>query len=969
MRTNNFSSRKNLVKAVAFFTLLFTCFVFVFALTLSSAKVLDGEDVVFADDYAYDDISTSNPTALSGDHGNPYLAEAGLSNFKLNDAGTHYVWSSYIETFENTTFSISNVSTDNNGSGGIMGIGKSDGYNFTGSKGSFSWETQGTGDDIIQLAVVNYSVPNIFKTFAGYANVTVTAKLSASISRESGDEDGYGITASTGKGTASSVSTSVGDKTTSVASNSTYLQLKFYGKGHKKADGLINGMVDSAKNSKVTISSINVKFTVEIKKATFEAGNVVTERAKGNTAVVDGVLSNGNWDYSTTTTFDPYITTSAQSTWPVWFENLTDEFNYAKDSFNGTIGKFSSYTNKSKTVDGITNVFKTSELSFVGTYKYTFNNDSGTGYDAKTSFAMGLAQLDVGDVTRTTENDVTTVTGAGFDISAMNGGAEDTKEILIDDVVVGKVKVTKVSKSKITLKLYIFMNADISVQITTTGYRPSTAAFSLNYSGIDPLDNAKPEALELRQNSNYTTSAIDNLGDEKDAATLYDDIEKLNWIREDVGSFAFETNVEDELEGNAPRVWFYTVDKVNALEDFDSIAIREFSNYTKIRNAIKYNTGTKGEYLEVANGAYWYSANGVYVLKTAQTIPDSYKGHYYTKVDEEYEIDDEDGTYFKPNYVLKSVVAAPEDYSGKYYDFVNVGYMLPFAYDSLSDFVYDFENGGVWFDGELIAGGIKSGNIVRVSGSGYYRFVFYTMDLAGNHGTNLARTTFYAKVDAVEPTFKVVIKYEDDQGSYSITENNGKNGTWTKGLTQVNVSINTKLSDGTKKSGVFSNYINLSGNTFSLNPSDERYFYQSIIEKNALENIPDADKYDAQDISNLSKAIVEQTRMMSANFFNVPPQMIVDILPPAPDQPLLTEAFLRAEPGSTLDRNVKSGIAAALSVAVKKNPLLSSALAPSSIIGNAYIGVEGIKSAVIAGDFSQGLSEIDPQLSRPSPAL
>ena len=161
----------------------------------------------------------------------------------------------------------------------------------------------------------------------------------------------------------------------------------------------------------------------------------------------------------------------------------------------------------------------------------------------------------------------------------------------------------------------------------------------------------------------------------------------------------------------------------------------------------------------------------------------------------------------------------------------------------------------------------------------------------------------------------------------------------------------------------------LSGNTFSLNPSDERYFYQSIIEKNALENIPDADKYDAQDISNLSKAIVEQTRMMSANFFNVPPQMIVDILPPAPDQRLLTEAFLRAEPGSTLDRNVKSGIAAALSVAVKKNPLLSSALAPSSIIGNAYIGVEGIKSAVIAGDFSQGLSEIDPQLSRPSPAL
>ena len=111
------------------------------------------------------------------------------------------------------------------------------------------------------------------------------------------------------------------------------------------------------------------------------------------------------------------------------------------------------------------------------------------------------------------------------------------------------------------------------------------------------------------------------------------------------------------------------------------------------------------------------------------------------------------------------------------YNAVKAAGIQPIAVDGLYGFYYDFKTGKArTVDGKVSQTSvIKSGDgyVQNIeTGHGYYRFTFYTFDLAGNMG---AVKSYYVKVDYDTPTYTLDFSYDKNGTQTSITAaENGK---------------------------------------------------------------------------------------------------------------------------------------------------------------------------------------------------
>lgn len=124
--------------------------------------------------------------------------------------------------------------------------------------------------------------------------------------------------------------------------------------------------------------------------------------------------------------------------------------------------------------------------------------------------------------------------------------------------------------------------------------------------------------------------------------------------------------------------------------------------------------------------------------------------------------------------------------------------ILPIAYSGISSFDYDFSTGLA-----KAYGGATQGNpsdMAAATGAGYYRFTFYTFDLAGNKG---GEYTIFMKVDYEDVDYTIDFKYDKNGTPISISASD--NGAWATGDITLKLFVNNKVQEGVRLSG-FSGY-------------------------------------------------------------------------------------------------------------------------------------------------------------------
>ena len=684
MRTNNFSSKRKAIKGVALITLLAVCFVFVFALATTIAVKNMQTDAALA--------GSKDPkggtTAIYGDKGNPNAAEAGFKGFTL-EAGT-YSWT-WTESFSNQTLSTeaNTVYACNDSSGAL--------YSYTfyvyGGTGTFSWKADAGYRSNVQLGVIHYQVPDLFKSLAN--NFTVTASIAASIS--GGSARGCGIRAATSKLTSLSdfyneggPATNYGDTSCSVANNTTYLLLGIW--------AYQDNAIGNTNENTGSVSDISVTFTVS-------TTNASTATTKCKDAFGDNkVVAQSLYESGVTDVYAPYNNSTNQtnggSTWPVWYDTIQGNLTGAVDSVSGGVGKLHSYTNTPINSIGGHQYYKTSKVTYVGTYACALpaTASSYSGTDANTTYAVGVKTIQVGSEDSTVDGNGG---GAVFNVAGMSNGASQSKSVYVENELVGYATVKRINRAKVEVTTYMYKNADVTTKATDTAFASSTQSFKISYKGIDTTN---PNSLTL--DNEYVTSVKNN-------------VNGLGWWR--TSNFITDTEVEDDPEDSfAPYIWFYEVNRWNTL----SAMIADTANPT-------YSS---------------YSA-----IKTAG--------------------------------------------------------IKPIAYGSMSSFEYSFATGKA-----KTIGGVWEANSTGCVNSGFYRFRFYTVDLAGNMG---ATTTYYVKVDYDTPTFDTQIRFVDQNNATKTITNTGDvglgylaNGAWATGETTVILNLTTA-----GKSYVNTNGTNISGNT------------------------------------------------------------------------------------------------------------------------------------------------------------
>ena len=695
MRTNNFSSKK-IAKSLAVVTLLAVCFVFAFAMTWSLAS-LSGDSSVDTALAGTPGDPRGGTTDIYGDNGNPLnFAQIGFDGFKY-ESGT-YFWA-FTESFDTKMISTGagTLYTNNDSSSGLAS------YSYTISSpnpGGYSWSAESGWYSNIQLGVVHYRVPDLFKNIA--STFTVTATVHANVSYST--TGGAGIRAATSKLTSlksfykeDGPATNYGNESVVISSSTTYLLLGFW--GYKSNNFAMNGTNDGS------VSDISVTFTISTTNASTVSSKCKEAFEDGNKVVAQSLYESGVTD-----SYAPYNTTinetNGTSTWPVWYESIKSNLSGAVDSVSGGKGTLASYTNKSLGSAGGQNYYKTTTINYVGTYQYAFPYSSGTctGTDGNTTFAVGIKTVQVGDPDGTTPDDGQ---GAIFDVTSMSNNGTSSKAVYVENEKVGYATVKRVNRVKIQITTYVYKNADITTRITDTGYRATTESFKISYKGIDTQN---PNAMNLDTSDKFATTAVNDM-DALDANGKL----KLNWWRTSV--FANDVHYDELEEEVAPYLWFYRVDRADTLAELKTISARNYINYGAIKSAG----------------------------------------------------------------------------------------LEPFAYGSLDSFEYDFATGTAKGIGGARIASVDSATLAKKSG--YYRFTFYTVDLAGNMGTTM---TYFVKADYDRPTFDTMIKFDPNGDDSWVTINSSSNGTWATGETLVFVQL---IYDPVTKSFVNSNGTNISGNT------------------------------------------------------------------------------------------------------------------------------------------------------------
>ena len=696
--------------------------------------------------------STTPTKNVTGDHGE---LNGEILDFP-STTPSKTSWS-YTETFKNVALTTENSQAYKSNTSGEVGVDI-----YTGVNGIWGF---GANDGAAQATVMlatNYELGSTLKALIHSPFYRVTAKMTADVSTIGagtksiwGDKDGYsyaGLKSQASKLTAKTAFNNKGDAQFK-AGNGNYDPSGTFTVGETDLSsdnlGIFFGWTYSFQNGgrQVYIAVSNIKITFNI---TYTNGTEKTSPAMDDGSepmmlsqfnLVDGV------SISATESYYPFRSSTAKGSgnnaWPVHYDNIVGELANALDSKNdGTKATLNSYTSTpyaNITVDGKTvGYYKRSQISYADTYNFNYNGSFKI--DEAGADANYRKYAGIGGFNSTDGKSWTANTG-----SARVYGVSGIKQVRV----VATVGSTPNYSSYVSV--YDMSN-------TTSGYTEiKNGTTVIGYFTVTKTNRARVTVnIYMLTNATVVTEVVD-MGNKTGRNTT-------------------------EFKG---------IDVSGPKSGTD--ITNSFPTSSNPNLATNLNTGSGS-----LTNANWHRREDISMTANV-TIPSGIAGQsnfspylWFFAVQRE-------------NSLAELKAKAAPQYA-TYADIKNKN-MLPVAFNARSGqnvFEYNFKDGYMLGlageDGSRGKITYKQTDSDVVTGAGYYRFVFYTVDLAGNTGVTY---TCYVKVDYDTPTYQFDISFIDDVTSNKVSID--KNGDWATGETTV--SINHRL--------------NLSGNTFIFydNPS------------------------------------------------------------------------------------------------------------------------------------------------------
>lgn len=644
MRNNRNSSRNFFVNFVRF-GMLAMCFALVFALVLSGGIFDLG---LSADNIASAADESEDAALFAGDSD----ITATSLGYVGND-GNKRTWSQNV-TFNNTQFSSANVSFFQDTGGEIA-------VNVSTNTGWFKVSTGSWGvRNPVTFWAINYKVPAfITQLLSNSAIQSVQASVSLTMHRNTAnmffgtDDSGYYFSAQPDVTVAETL-----------AYKTLYENGDSYGSPHGLSDSyfekdwnisnqvvtltadrpqLVLAFYDQTGNHgslNVDIKNISINFTVTMKSSWTD---------DASTVIVDGGSPKLE-TFNTGNTY-PYRPTVADYAWPVSNSQIESGLSGALDTnltdFNSSRVYLKSYTSEKLTYNsslGNVDYYKRTQFTYLDYYNYDGNTlVAGDSVNNQGYFASGIKTILIGDASSNVDVSTDDGTAAYFNLYNIGVGSAQEKRIYVEGENVGIARVIKDNRARITVVLYFFTNADMTVVVTDFGGASNNVTFSV--SGIDTKAPELPEFYltesyyqKLSDNNDFANSSwfVENeMGDTFEVMTLY---------LEDDGLPEFSNYLwyyDVKYSANAPSAdWFAAAGNwqsdASVLKSMTPFAVRLFDSFSYdftrgIANGVAPLSTQADGGVAAPTGAGYYLFT-FYVLDLAGNINAS-SVSYYVKVD------------------------------------------------------------------------------------------------------------------------------------------------------------------------------------------------------------------------------------------------------------------------------------------------------------------------------------------------
>lgn len=737
MRTNK--SKRQLVMNVARIALLAMCFtlVFAFALAQDVMGVAEARDQKFIEQDKEAFIGAVTP--IFGDHGE-------LTAMDFDYGSTNKESWTFNETFSTIEATLANHQA-------CKSSGNTKLYTWVGDKGKWNYGVSNAAASNSVNGVINYNVGDFVKTLLSRPDIKVYAKYTANVER--GDKTKHIFyTSYASAGGMSAVEGMNGDDAqpnftnTSGSITSREVQITADKPIFTISAGVTWGTIGFG-------DLVNYDVWMIIQDITVSIRIVMDKNVDINSAnIVDGsgpqVVSQYVSDVKDT--YSPYLPTMNQpangSSWPIWYDSIASQLSRYTDDVSFANGKLSSFTNKPINTFNGKSYYKQSVVRYVDSYDYS-SSGGFSGATLQSVYQQAIAQ---GKSAAEAEAAVRAV------LPYMSLGARKVKSLDLN-------------------------NLDISNPAKNLTWNENTADRFV--SGIKTIQVGDPwQDMDNQQ----TQGAVINVTD----------------MQVSSGVNKYPRTATIYVEGN--EVGYVSVIKYNRAEVVVTISM--YTN-ARVRTVVTDNGGASNETVvtfsgidvsapivdENVNGGVEMDLSD-YIAKESAT--DSLKWIRKTTMSYGSAVniyEDETVAGFSPYVWFYSVDKAnswdelknkPKKDINDMATLKSAG-IVPIACGSFNNFAYDFYNGKAQSYG---SGAYDAGNpadMESAKGAGYYRFTFYTFDLAGNKG---GETQYFAKVDYEQPVYSATLSYIDANGQ-KVAINPSENGKWATGATTLSLFFPT----------------------------------------------------------------------------------------------------------------------------------------------------------------------------------
>lgn len=741
MRTNK--TKRQLVMNVARIALLAMCFTLVFAFALAQdvfdiAEAAEAKQVFIEKDK---DAVLGSVTPITGDHG-----ELDAMDFDFGSSNKT-TWT------YNETFNTIEATTANHQASKESGDTKL--YTWTGSQNnpSTGTVTPGVWNYGVSNAwaansvfgIINYNPGNFVKQLLQrpdirvYASYTASADMGSKVDhiffRAARSAEGLPALDSKGKTNAES-------KGGTLTSNEIELT----------ADEPILGVCVSIyfnyhtgdTNQWVRFWNLNVKLRIVMDTSVnIDSANIVDGSAP---QVVSQYVS------SVTDTYSPYLPTTDQvtknSSWPIWYESIASQLSRYTDDVSFANGKLSSFTNTPMgTVNG-KSFYKQSVVRYADSYDYS-SSGGFSGATLQSIYQQAIAQ------------------------GKSDEEAESAVRAVLPYMSLGWRKVDSIDMK----------NLDIANPAKNLTWNDNTADRFV--AGIKTIQVGDPwQDMDGLQNPGAVINVTDmqvsnNVNKYPRTATIYVDGNEVGYV----------SVIKYNRAEVVVTISMYTNARVSTvITDNGGASNSTVVTYSGIDVSAPIVDETVNGGVEMDLSDYIAKESETSTLKWIREMTMSYGSAVNI-------YEDETAPGFAPYIWFYSVDKANSwnELKNKPKKDINdvatlkSADILPIACGNLNDFAYDFYNGCARSFGSSAYDAGNPAGMELAKGAGYYRFTFYTFDLAGNKG---GEAQYYAKVDFEQPVYSATLSYIDANGQ-KVTINPSENGKWATGATTLSLFFPT----------------------------------------------------------------------------------------------------------------------------------------------------------------------------------